>query len=321
MYIEQAYKGLHEGWRYLLGTFIIVFFWLLIGQLPLTVVILSRAFESGGLDADSFGTKALLETTNLSPNWFTFLMLISFVVGLAALFLVVKYLHKQPITALTTTRRKIDWKRFFLSFGLMAAFVIVATGFDYFLNPEDFVVQFRLVPFAILFIISILLVPLQTSFEEFFFRGYLMQGLGVITKNRWFPLIITSLVFGGLHLSNPEVTQFGPWIMVYYIGTGLFLGILTLMDDGLELALGFHAANNLIQILLVTADWSAFQSESILRDITRPESSISELIVSLGIIYPIFILIFAKKYKWKNWKDKLFGKVKPMEPATEQASL
>src|SRR5699024_5340777 len=125
----------------------------------------------------------------------------------------------------------------------------------------------------------------------------------------------------GLHLSNPEVTQFGPWIMVYYIGTGLFLGILTLMDDGLELALGFHAANNLIQILLVTADWSAFQSESILRDITRPESSISELIVSLGIIYPIFILIFAKKYKWKNWKDKLFGKVKPMEPATEQASL
>lgn len=321
MYIEQAYKGLHEGWRYLLGTFIIVFFWLLIGQLPLTVVILSRALESGGLDADSFGTKALLETTNLSPNWFTFLMLISFVVGLAALFLVVKYLHKQPITALTTTRRKIDWKRFFLSFGLMAAFVIIATGFDYFLNPEDFVVQFRLVPFAILFIISILLVPLQTSFEEFLFRGYLMQGLGVITKNRWFPLIITSLVFGGLHLSNPEVTQFGPWIMVYYIGTGLFLGILTLMDDGLELALGFHAANNLIQILLVTADWSAFQSESILRDITRPESSISELVVSLGIIYPIFILIFAKKYKWKNWKDKLFGKVKPMEPATEQASL
>lgn len=203
----------------------------------------------------------------------------------------------------------------------MAAFVLIATGFDYFLNPEDFVVQFRLVPFAILFIISILLVPLQTSFEEFLFRGYLMQGLGVITKNRWFPLIITSLVFGGLHLSNPEVTQFGPWIMVYYIGTGLFLGILTLMDDGLELALGFHAANNLIQILLVTADWSAFQSESILRDITRPESSISELVVSLGIIYPIFIFIFAKKYKWKNWKDKLFGKVKPMEPATEQASL
>jgi hypothetical protein len=34
-------------------------------------------------------------------------------------------------------------------------------------------------------------------------------------------------------------------MFVYYIGTGLFLGI-TLMDEGMELALGFHAANNLV---------------------------------------------------------------------------
>jgi hypothetical protein len=34
-------------------------------------------------------------------------------------------------------------------------------------------------------------------------------------------------------------------MFVYYIGTGLFLGILTLMDEGMELALGFHA-NNLV---------------------------------------------------------------------------
>ena len=36
------------------------------------------------------------------------------------------------------------------------------------------------------------------------------------------------------------------------------------MDDGLELAIGFHAANNLIAALLVTADWTVFQTESIL---------------------------------------------------------
>ena len=37
------------------------------------------------------------------------------------------------------------------------------------------------------------------------------------------------------------------------------------MDEGLELALGFHAANNLIAVLLLTADWTAFQTHSILR--------------------------------------------------------
>jgi len=32
------------------------------------------------------------------------------------------------------------------------------------------------------------------------------------------------------------------------------------------------------------------------------------------VIYPIYIFIFAKVYKWKNWKQKLFGKVEtPIE--------
>ena len=62
-----------------------------------------------------------------------------------------------------------------------------------------------------------------------------------------------------MHIANPEVGKLGMIIMVYYIGTGFFLGIMTLMDEGLELALGFHAANNLIGALLVTADWTAFK--------------------------------------------------------------
>jgi hypothetical protein len=33
-------------------------------------------------------------------------------------------------------------------------------------------------------------------------------------------------------------------MFVYYIGTGLFLDID--IDEGMELALGFHAANNLV---------------------------------------------------------------------------
>ena len=43
---------------------------------------------------------------------------------------------------------------------------------------------------------------------------------------------------------NPEVEKLGYLILVYYIGSGLFLGIITLMDEGIELALGFHFANN-----------------------------------------------------------------------------
>jgi uncharacterized protein len=158
-------------------------------------------------------------------------------------------------------------------------------------------------------------VPLQTSFEEYFFRGYLMQGIGSLAKNKWVPLIITSSVFGLLHIANPEIEKLGYILLVYYIGTGLFLGIITLMDDGIELALGFHLANNLFTALLVTADWTAFQTHSVLKDISEPEKAgFFDVFLPVFIIFPIVLFVFAKKYKWTSWKEKLFGRVeKPVE--------
>jgi hypothetical protein len=50
-----------------------------------------------------------------------------------------------------------------------------------------------------------------------------------------------------------------------FIGTVVcFFGHIN-MDDGLELTLGFHAANNLIGALLL--DWTVFQTHSILKDV------------------------------------------------------
>jgi len=181
------------------------------------------------------------------------------------------------------------------------------------MSPEDYVFNFKLQPFLILCVIAILLVPLQTSFEEYLFRGYLMQGIGVVTKYKWIPLVITSVVFGLLHIANPEVDKLGPIIMVYYIGTGLFLGIMTLMDEGLELSLGFHAANNLFTALLVTADWTAFQTHSLYRDISEPELG-WDVFVPVLVIYPILLFVFSKKYGWTDWKDRLTGDVQKNIP-------
>ena len=158
-----------------------------------------------------------------------------------------------------------------------------------------------------MFFIAIIFVPLQTSLEEYVFRGYLMQGFGNLFRNRWAPLLFTSIIFGSLHIANPEVGKLGYGIMVYYIGTGLFLGIMTLMDEGVELAIGWHAANNLVGALLVTADWTAFQTNSVLKDISEP-NLYPEMLISILFFYPIILFIFSKKYKWKNSVDQLITK-------------
>lgn len=315
MFINQAYQGRHEWWRYLIGT-AIIFVLFFLGQLPLGIILIlkSRGITGGDMEHT---TSALVKASGLSPNMFTFLLLTSFVIGFAGVWLVAKYIHNLTLKKIATTRLKFDWKRFFVSFSLVGVYIIASIIIEYYSNPEDFEIQFQLIPFLILLAIAVPLVPIQTAFEEFLFRGYLMQGFGILAKNRWFPLLLTSLIFGSLHLANPEVSQFGNNIMFYYIGTGLFLGILTLMDQGLELSWGFHTANNLIQILLVTAEWSAFQSESVLKDLSNPTGMGSEIIFSLLIFYPILILIFSRIYKWNNWKEKLLGKVTPPELPTE----
>ncbi|WP_136481183.1 CPBP family intramembrane glutamic endopeptidase [Cognatitamlana onchidii] len=307
MYIEQAYKGLHEWWRYIIGVAIIFSAWQFVGMIPLLSAVLLKSLN---LDADSIPTDIPEIMDLLGSNLFLFLMLLSFVFGLAGVFLSTKLIHKLSVTNFTTVRRKIDWKRFWFIFFLWgtvsSSFVLV----DYFMNPTDYEWNFNLQPFLILSVIAIVLIPLQTSFEEYFFRGYLMQGLGVVFKHRWLPLLITSIGFGLMHIANPEVEKMGYVIMIYYIGTGLFLGVITLMDDGLELALGFHAANNLFAALLVTADWTAFQTHSILKDLSDPgEMALLEIFIPVFVVFPILVLILSRKYGWHSWKEKLMGPV------------
>jgi uncharacterized protein len=305
MYIKQVFNFKHDWWLYIAGI-AIVFIAILLGQIPYTVILITKAVEAG-LDLQNLDMNQTM--TLLESNLNLFLMLISFAAGLLGVFFVVKYLHNQSIRSLTTSRSKIDWRRFwfaFLFWGIISSGLVLL---DHYMSPENYVFNFKLVPFLILAAIAIVLIPLQTSFEEYFFRGYLMQGLGALCKNKWVPLIITSTLFGLLHIANPEIEKLGYILLVHYIGTGFFLGIITLMDDGLELALGFHAANNLFTALLVTADWTAFQTHSVLRDVSDPDIGNFEIFASVLILYPILIFIFAKVYKWTNWKEKLTGSI------------
>ena len=321
MFIAQAYKALHEFWRYLVGSVLIIAA-STIGQIPFTLAILGKLWMDNQGSPEELGNAmgSLNQATLmgvLDKNLTLFLLLLSFVFALGGVFLAVKYLHKQKMKDVITTRKKFDWGRIWFAFIMITIYTIGTTLLSYYIAPEEFEVTFDLIPFLILCVVAILFVPIQTSVEEFVFRGYLMQGFGVLAKNRWFPLVMTSFIFGGLHYFNPEIGAMGDIVMVFYFGTGLLLGIMTLMDEGMELALGFHAANNLISALLVTADWTAFQTYSIFKDISDPTAGIVD-VLPVFIIYPIFLGILAYKYKWTGWKEKLFGPVKkPKETQLE----
>ena len=304
MFLEQGIKPENQFWKYLAGSVFIIMA-SFIGQIPFTLAVLYKTLQ--GKQAFQTNNTALMKM--YEPNITLLLVLISFVFALAGIYFVVKYIHKQTLLSITTSRRKVDWNRILFSFVLWSFFSIISVLVIHYQSPETFLYNFKPIPFLLLFLIGTVLIPIQTSTEEYVFRGYLMQGFANLARNKWFPLLMTSLIFGSMHILNPEVEKMGYIIMVYYIGTGLFLGIITLMDDGMELALGFHAANNLIGALLVTSDWSAFQTHSVFKDLSEPSAGL-DVILPVVIIYPVLLFIFSKKYNWTNWKERLTGKIK-----------
>ena len=171
------------------------------------------------------------------------------------------------------------------------------------MQPENFEFQFNAKSFFLLFLIAILFVPIQTSFEEYFFRGYFMQFLSYLSKSRAVALVLSSVIFGLMHMSNPEVSDMGLSIMIFYIGCGLLLAIITLMDDGLELALGFHAANNLFGSLIITSKTAVFQTNALF--IYSGTSNISEILIQVFIIFPILLFVFSRKYNWAKLERKI----------------
>ena len=210
----------------------------------------------------------------------------------------------------------MDIKRIFFSFTLIVIISIIGFLISYFADNSNVVWNFKPLNFFILLIISLLLFPFQIGLEEYLFRGYLMQQIGIAVRNRWFPLLFTSIVFGLFHTANPEVAEMGFGVMIFYIGTGLLLGAMTLMDEGMELALGFHLGNNLMASILLTSDFSAIQTDALFK-FSGPENTsntLNEMIISIAITYPIILFILAKKYNWSNWKEKLTGRVS--EPDT-----
>ena len=259
-------------------------------------------FELSGNMAEAF---ASVQDKN------TLLMLVGFpfLVTLLVFWWLINSLHKRTVDSVVTGAKSFRWNQFWFAFAVCSAFMIVTTAFSYFMDPDSFILQFNLKKFAILVVVAMVFLTIQTITEEVIFRGYLTQGFGLLTKSRLFALVLPALLFGAMHLGNPEVVEHGVAKMFpLYFLMGLTFGIMTLMNDGTELAMGYHAANNIMISLIMTSPEAVLQTDSIFR--TTQVANVDQQMYSLIIFEVIVLAVFAWKYKWKNWGQKLLGPIK-----------
>lgn len=264
----------------------------------LTLVATFGAFFIGMVIAVKLRNSFSLRITDVRSSINFAIQLVPYLFGSAALLACMRYLHQRPVLSFFTSRSKFDWQRFFFAFGLWFLFQCVfmlmakASGapivFD--LNPS------KLIP---LVLVSLTILPIQTAFEDVLYRGYLFQGLSRATGKAALSALALSILFGLMHSGNPSVKIFGSVIILYYIISGLFLALLAHFDDGLELGMGYHFANNFFGAVVLTNTWQVFQTNALFTDFAEPQMG-WEIWIPLFTIQPAMLYAFYRIYRWKN---------------------
>lgn len=308
-HLERAFDKQNQWWKYLV-VFITGFFLAsIVGSIPLFIVLANHG---------ALTTEAIANPTKygVPSNLALFLFLLPFVVGLITVSLQFRKLHKRSLTETINGTNSFRWGHFFRGAGIWGSLVVVSFLIDYAMNPGQFQFNFQASQFFPLLLISVLVIPLQTSFEEVMYRGYLAQGLAAWTKSRIVVLLIPSLLFGLSHYANPEVQEYGFWnAMPMYVMIGFILGLAALLDDGIEVSMGAHAIQNILGAVLVSFKSSVLQTNSLFYQASINPTKELILEIVFGIL---FILILGRIYNWKF--STLLSMVRPKPVQVERTS-
>jgi membrane protease YdiL (CAAX protease family) len=249
-FLDLARRGKNEWWRYALSTVLILFFWLVGSAVLAGVLIASELFnKESRLNIDPSTGQII----GVDPLLLVAVLLLSFLFLLVGLLLAVRFIHQRPITSLITPLACIDWKRMGVGFVAFGALVAVGCAVETFLYPGRYQFTFNLLDTLKFMPVVLILVPFQAASEELFFRGYMMQGIGLLTRRAWIPVLVSSLIFMLLHISNPEAQVDTLVALGSYLAAGLLFALVTLKDNRLELAIGMHIANNVFVLVVNNA--------------------------------------------------------------------
>jgi membrane protease YdiL (CAAX protease family) len=245
----------------------------------------------------------------LNPNFLrsgyaeSIFLWVSFVPAFIAPFLIYKFWHRLPFKRLLTHSAKFTWSRLFVALFVVIIGYSFICGIEYIIDPSEYadvVLHTDWNGFFILLAVTLIFLPIQSASEEILCRGYLNQGLSLITRNPWIAFVLTSAFFALLHLANPEAEgQIWPYMIDTFI-FGMAMCWLSYEDQGLESAIGMHIGNNLfVFVLLGYADPSLPQSAILM----APEPVIEWKDTIKGAIYTIgltFLIIHINRFMMRR---------------------
>nr|WP_319373330.1 RDD family protein [uncultured Methanobacterium sp.] len=242
-FLDNAHQGKNNWWRYLLtstvawiGPFILI----LIVLIPFIILSHPVIMDINPTNVEN----------TLNPFILMVMLGVYYTLSFVLFYLCSRFIHGKTIKKMITTVSKFNWKNVLKGAGLWSIIIGASLVVDVLISPSPVELSLDL-PFFTLLIASLIIFAIQASFEEIFFRGYLMQGIGLLTRKPFIPLFLTSVIFAIGHFWNGTSIITGITAVVNMFIFGMVLGIITLGENGLETAIGAHIANNILVTSIV----------------------------------------------------------------------
>lgn len=291
-FLDNASEGSNSWWKYLLTVLMsLVGGSLVAGIIMGILLVVLSIFSSGGIaNIYDFITSALS-----SPFSLVIMVGISYTLSYLFFYICLRFIHHKHLLKVINTVSGVRWKLLFKGLILWALILFIFSLPDLIINPGSYQITYNSGNFLILLVICLLVFPLQASFEEILFRGYLMQGFSLISKKPWIPLLITSLLFGIVHFFNGTSLTSDLSIVASTFVVGMMLGILALADNGIESAMGVHIANNLYVALFFNSTDSGLQGLPSVVTSQAAEPFSGLFFIILASILMIVILFWNRK--------------------------
>jgi membrane protease YdiL (CAAX protease family) len=297
-YLDLARKGKNEWWRFILAVALILVLWQILGAIP-SVFLLIWVLADGNPQT---GISPSAQFVGVDPLLGFSVTLIASVLFLVGIFLAIRFIHNRPFRTLVTPAPTIAWGRFFQGFLVWLVLLGLMSMLEALLFPGRYVLTLdlhRYIPFVFL---ALVLIPIQTSAEELFFRGYILQGVGLHVRNIWILSAISGFIFMLPHFLNPEARVNYGLMGFYYFFIGAVMAFVTLRDGRLELALGLHASNNLFTALFANYTVTVMPTPSLFTISTLDVVySVSAAVLGLIAFVIIFILPLRRKVPEETW--------------------
>jgi uncharacterized protein len=241
-------------WRLVAGSLVVLLIWVLVTVLSMTVLGVWKVLVEG-LSADQAMGALLSDMSGFTiPGAiFTLLSIGGFWVGVWA---ALAWFHKLPLAALFSPERRFRWGEFGAGVLVGGGYLAIGLALSLGLGDPPYRSDLSVGTFLVALLPVMLAILIQTSGEEIFFRGYLLQQLAARFRN---PLIwggVPAILFGALHFPNGSDLSLSYGL--YYAAATFIIAITaTVMvwrTGSVAAAMGLHFVNNAVVMLGVGSD-------------------------------------------------------------------